>query len=64
MMNTAASEWAAKVAARNEIENAKARISQPTFDWTGGGATIAAPLTQEQRDLRNSPLGITLGLYR
>lgn len=34
-MNTAATEWAAKVAARNEIENAKARVSQPTFDWTG-----------------------------
>ena len=39
-MNTAASEWAAKVAARNEVETAKARVSQPTFDWTGGGATI------------------------
>ena len=34
-MNTAATEWAAKVAARNEIETAKARVSQPTFDWTG-----------------------------
>ena len=47
-MNTAAGEWAARVAARNEIETAKATraearrpaIEQTTFDWTGGGAAI------------------------
>lgn len=47
-MNTAAGEWAARVAARNEIETAKATraearrpaIEQTTFDWTGGGADI------------------------
>ena len=47
-MNTAANEWAARVAARNEVETAKARCSerrlalsaQMTFDWTGGGKTI------------------------
>ena len=75
-MNTAANEWAARVAARNEVETAKARCSerrlalpaQPTCDWTGGGDQAAAaerrPLTQEQKDLRDSPLGMTLGLYR
>ena len=49
-MNTAASEWSARVAARNEVETAKARCSerrlalsaQPTFDWTGGGDQAAA----------------------
>ena len=53
-MNTAAGEWAARVAARNEIETAKATraearrpdmrlalSAQPTFDWTGNGAAIA-----------------------
>ena len=45
-MNTAANEWAAKVAARNEVETARAEArrpdmrlalsAQPTFDWTGG----------------------------
>ena len=64
-MHNEATEWAAKVAARNEVETAKAlHMEQLTFDWTGGGATIAAPLTQEQRDLKNSPLGVTLGRYR
>ena len=77
-MNTAAREWAALVAARNEIETAKAAraearrpdMEQQVFDWTGGGAALkltpmsARPLTQEQRDLRDSALGMTLGLYR
>ena len=47
-MNTTAGEWADRVAARNEIETAKATraearrpaIEQTTFDWTGGGAAI------------------------
>ena len=47
-MNSAASEWAARVAARNEIETAKATraearrpdMEQTTFDRTGGGAAI------------------------
>ena len=34
-MSEAAKEWADYVAARNEIETAKARWVQPTFDWTG-----------------------------
>ncbi|MBR4653481.1 MAG: hypothetical protein IKO72_08985 [Kiritimatiellae bacterium] len=32
-MNTAASEWAAQVADRNEIETAKARFEQTEFDF-------------------------------
>lgn len=39
MMKDATAEWAARVAARNEIEVAKARWSQPMFDWAGGEAT-------------------------
>lgn len=46
-MHTASEEWAAQVAARNEIETAKAaRAGTPaaseqlSFDWTGGGAAI------------------------
>lgn len=46
-MHTASEEWAATVAARNEIETAKAaRTGTPaaseqlSFDWTGGGAAI------------------------
>ena len=45
-MHTAANEWAARVAARNEVETARAEgrrtmmLTQPTFDWTGGGAAI------------------------
>ena len=47
-MHTASEEWAATVAARNEIEAAKqmragARrpdMEQLAFDWTGGGAAI------------------------
>lgn len=46
-MHTASEEWAATVAARNEIETAKAaRAGTPaageqlSFDWTGGGAAI------------------------
>ena len=55
-MNTAAGEWAARVAARNEIETAKATraearrpdMEQTTFDWTGGGAAIRLlPLSAE-----------------
>ena len=50
-MNTAAGEWAARVAARNEIETAKARQTageQLTFDWTGNGAAIRLlPLSAE-----------------
>ena len=55
-MNSAASEWAARVAARNEIETAKATraearrpdMEQTTFDWTGGGAAIRLiPLSAE-----------------
>ena len=49
-MNTAGKEWAAQVAARNEIEAAKAARAaageQLTFDWTGGGAaTKLLPLS-------------------
>ena len=48
-MNTAAGEWAARVAARNEIETSKATraearrpdMEHQTFDWTGNGAAIA-----------------------
>lgn len=41
-MHNEATEWAAKVAARNEVETAKAlHMEQLTFDWTGGGATLA-----------------------
>ena len=32
-MNTASKEWAARVAARNEIETAKARFEQQWFDF-------------------------------
>ena len=47
-MHTASEEWAATVAARNEIETAKAAraearrpdMVQQHFDWTGGGAAI------------------------
>ena len=47
-MHTASEEWAAQVAARNEIETAKAAraearrpdMEQLAFDWTGGGAAI------------------------
>ena len=55
-MNTAAGEWVARVAARNEIETAKARqterrlalSAQLTFDWTGNGAAIRLlPLSAE-----------------
>ena len=74
-MNTAAGEWAARVAARNEIETAKARqtageqLTLPFgsgFDENGDIRPLPLnaehPLTQEQIDLKNSPLGITLGL--
>ena len=70
-MNTAAGEWAAKVAARNEIETAKARreiLSHAESRSRGEEIRLlplsAGPLTQEQKDLRDSPLGMTLGLYR
>ena len=57
-MNTAGREWAAVVAARNEVETAKAmRAETPatpeqlTFDWTGGGAAIKLlPLSAEGAD--------------
>ena len=57
-MNTAGIEWAAKVAARNAVETAKAartetrtRMEQQTFDWTGGGAAIRLlPLSAEGAD--------------
>ncbi len=32
-MHTASTEWAARVAARNEIETAKARLEQTEFDF-------------------------------
>ncbi len=53
-MNTAGREWAAVVAARNEIETAKARAAageQLTFDWTGDGEAIKLlPLSAEGAD--------------
>ena len=53
-MNTAGMEWAAVVAARNEVETAKARAAageQLTFDWTGGGAAVRLlPLSAEGRE--------------
>lgn len=48
-MHTEANEWAARVAARNEVETAKAlHEEQLEFDWTGGGATLA--MTNSGRD--------------
>ena len=53
-MNTAGREWAAVVAARNEVETAKARAAageQLTFDWTGDGEAIKLlPLSVEGAD--------------
>ena len=41
-MREAAQEWADYIAARNEIEMAKAKFEQLTFDWTGEGAAIGS----------------------
>ena len=56
-MHTASEEWAAQVAARNEIETAKqmrvkpAASEQLSFDWTGGGEAIKLlPLSAEGAD--------------
>lgn len=69
-MHTEASEWQACEAERNEMEAAKARFHQTEFHWSlanednAGAQAPGDGLTQEQRDLRDSPLGMTLGLYR
>lgn len=46
-MNTAASEWAAQVADRNEIETAKARFEQTKFDF-GARRDEAEPQTESE----------------
>ena len=69
MMDREAREWQARVAERNKMEVAKARFHQTEFRWSLANEDNAGPqapadgLTQEQRDLRDSPLGMTLGLY-
>ena len=64
-MNNASKEWCDRVAAQNKIEVAKARFTQPDLPFGGSaGESAASALTQEQRDLRDSPLGMTLGLFR